>query len=62
MLIWVALDVKCLRNYSKESHLRERLHELETGLFSALKMSDSLITGTKLELKKGTLSAHVNAP
>ena len=42
--------------------LRERLHEFKKGLFSALKMSDLLHTGPKLELKKGTILAHVNAP
>ena len=41
---------------------RLRLHELKKGLFSALKLSDLLHTGPKLELKKGTLLAHVNNP
>ena len=42
--------------------VRERLHDLKKGLFSALELSDLLHTGPKLELKKGTLLAHVNAP
>ena len=42
--------------------VRERLHELKKGLFSALKLSGLLHTGPKLELKMGPLFAHVNAP
>ena len=42
--------------------VRGRLHELKKGLFSALKLSGLLHTGPKLELKKSTLLAHVNAP
>ena len=41
---------------------RERWHELKKGLFSALKLGDLLHTGPKLELIKGTLLAHVDAP
>ena len=40
----------------------ERLHDLKKGLFSSIKLSDLLYTGSNLELKKGTLLAHVNAP
>ena len=43
--------------------LRERSHELKKGLFSELKLSYLLhSTGLTLELKRGTLLAHVNAP
>ena len=35
---------------------------LKKGLFSELKLSGLLHTGPKLELKKSTLLAHVNAP
>ena len=35
---------------------------LKRGLFSALKLSGLLHTRPKLELKKGTLLAHLNAP
>ena len=41
--------------------IRERLHELKKGLFSALKLRDLLHTDPKLERKKGPLSAHVSA-
>ena len=43
------------------SVLKERLHELEQGLFSALKLIGLQHTGPKLELKRGPLLAHVDA-
>ena len=47
---------------SRFLHLKGRLHELKKGLFSTPKLSDLLHTGPKLEVKRGTLLAHINAP
>ena len=47
---------------SCQQGLRKRLQELKKFLFSALKLSGLLHTGPKLELKRGTLLALVNAP
>ena len=40
----------------------EHSHERKKGMFSALKLSGSLRTGPNLELKRGTLLAHVDGP
>ena len=42
--------------------VREHLHKLKKGVFSALKLRDLLRTDSKSELKKSTLLAHVDKP
>lgn len=59
-------NISKLRHHPLASHgnlvVMERLHELEKGMFSALKPSDLLHTDRNLELKKGTWLAHLDEP
>ena len=53
---WIVMRDPLKMSTSQVKHLiRERLHELKKSLFSALKLSHSIHTGPKLELKKGPI-------
>ena len=46
--------------HRQEPSIRERLHELKKGPFSAPKLCTLLHAGEKFELKKDSISAHVD--